>query len=400
MCALNTIEEALPDIAAGKMIIVVDNEDRENEGDLVMAAELVTREAINFMTKYGRGLICVSITREVAEKLTLSPMVEHNSAPFQTAFTISVDAKNGITTGISAYDRALTIKCLTQQDATCDMFVRPGHVFPLIAQEGGVFNREGHTEASMDLASLADLAPSGVICEILHEDGTMARLPYLYAFAQEHNLKIVSIRDLIRHKKKLPSLVHIEQTPMPTAYGMFELHLFQDIKRQTVAMALIKGEVGAKGSVLTRIHSSCMTGEIWKSQRCDCDPQLTRAMQEIEKNSSGIIIHLQQEGRGIGLLNKIRAYKLQDKGYDTVEANHQLGFKADLRDYAQAAEILTYFNINTIDLLTNNPCKIENIFKHGISVRKRIALEIKSNACNNTYLSIKKKKLGHMLSNF
>lgn len=396
---LCTIQEALHDIAAGKMIIVIDNENRENEGDLIMAAEKITPEAINFMTKHGRGLICVSITKELAQKLHLAPMVQHNSAPFQTAFTISIDVKDGATTGISAFDRALTIQTLLRPDATYDMFVAPGHIFPLIAQDGGVLQREGHTEASVDLATLAGLHPSGVICEILHEDGSMARLPDLWLFAKKHNLNIVSIQDLVRYKRSLARVRHIEQIAMPTTYGQFQLHVFQDTLHHDIIMTLVKGELDDK-PIMTRIHSSCMTGEIWCSERCDCDAQLRIAMQEIEKEGRGIIIYLQQEGRGIGFLNKIKAYQLQDKGYDTVEANGKLGFEADIREYTAAAHVLHYLKVKQVHLLTNNPRKIAGMVQNGISVVTRIPLEIKSNKSNETYLSAKKRKLGHMLSEF
>jgi 3,4-dihydroxy 2-butanone 4-phosphate synthase/GTP cyclohydrolase II len=399
MSVFSSISDALLDIAQGKMIVVVDDEDRENEGDLVMAAECITPEAVNFMAMHARGLICVSITEEIAEKFKLLPMVQKNSAHHGTAFTISIDASENITTGISAYDRWLTIKLLTQSDTTLDSFVSPGHIFPLIGKKGGVLERPGHTEASIDIAQSAGLQPMGVICEIMNEDGSMARLPELHMFAKKHNLKLINIKDLILYKKNLAChLEHVSEADMPTKYGNFRLHVFEHLSDSSVSLALIKGDLNSKDVVKVRLHSECFTGELLHSLRCDCGDQLTATMKILEDHGNGMIIYLRQEGRGIGLVNKIKSYMLQDNGYDTVEANHILGFKDDMRDYDDARAILKYFNIQEIDLITNNPMKVEKISKLGISVAHRTSLEVDKNKFNKKYLATKKNKMGHLLT--
>lgn len=396
---LHTIEQALHDIAQGKMIIVVDDENRENEGDFLMAAQYVTPEAINFMARYGRGLICTPITTTVTQKLNLSPMVVCNNAPLQTAFTVSIEAAHGVSTGISAYDRAHTISLLTREDSGPHTFVQPGHVFPLIAKDGGVLQRPGHTEAAVDFARLAGLHPSGVICEIMKDDGTMARLPDLYTFAQEHNLTLVSIKDLITYRKRNEQLVQsVSSIDLPSDYGTFKLHCFENKIDNQEALALVKGEISHDEPALVRIHSECFTGETLKSQRCDCGEQLSQALARMEEEKEGILIYLRQEGRGIGLINKIKAYALQDQGLDTVEANHQLGFQADMRDYAIGAHILKSLSVQKIKLLTNNPEKIEQLTTYGIEVVERLALETPSHIHNRAYLATKKNKLGHILS--
>lgn len=396
---LHTIEQALADIAQGKMIIVVDDENRENEGDFLMAAQHVTPEAINFMARYGRGLICAPITAATAQKLEITPMVMRNNAPLQTAFTVSIEAAEGVSTGISAHDRSRTISLLTQEASRPETFVKPGHVFPLVAKDGGVLQRPGHTEAAVDFARLAGLHPSGVICEIMKDDGTMARLPDLWNFAQEHRLTLVSIKDLIAYRKKHEQLVQqIAAIDLHSEYGTFTLHCFHSLIDQQEVVALVKGEISHDEAVLVRIHSECFTGETLKSQRCDCGEQLSLALSQIERAASGILIYLKQEGRGIGLSNKIKAYALQDQGFDTVEANHQLGFATDMRDYVLGAQVLKHFGITKIKLLTNNPEKVEQLTTYGIEIAERQALEIPPQKYNCAYLATKKYKLGHILS--
>ncbi|MDI6600162.1 MAG: bifunctional 3,4-dihydroxy-2-butanone-4-phosphate synthase/GTP cyclohydrolase II [Thermoanaerobacteraceae bacterium] len=396
---LNSIEEVIEDIRNGKMVIVVDNEDRENEGDIVAAAEMVTPDVINFMAGYGRGLICVSIPSYRARELMLSPMVQKNSDSHETAFTISVDARE-TSTGISAYERAKTIKKLVSPDAVPEDFNRPGHVFPLIARDGGVLERPGHTEASSDLARLAGLYPAGVICEIMNDDGTMARLPQLIEFAKNHNLKITSVEKLIEYRLKADNGVQMSvKTHLPTAYGDFTLVAYPDSNSSEPHIVLLMGDVSGDKArpVLTRIHSECMTGDVFGSLRCDCGSQLHRALRMIAREGRGILIYMRQEGRGIGLMNKLKAYRLQDEGYDTVDANLQLGFPPDLRDYRTAAAILKDLGINSIRLLTNNPDKISDIEKYGIHVAERVPLITGRNSINSRYLNTKREKMGHMI---
>ncbi len=394
-----TIEEALEDIRQGKMVIVVDSEDRENEGDLVMAAEKVTPQAINFMASKAKGLICVSITKERAEELELPPMVVDNTAPYKTAFTISVDAVEGTTTGISAYDRAITVKKLADPKAKAKDFARPGHIFPIIARKGGVLERTGHTEASLDLARLAGLYPAGVMCEIMNEDGTMARLPQLEEFAKKYGLKIVKIEDLVRYRMARESLVkEVAKADLPTKYGHFTIHLFKDIIHGHEYVALVKGEIKPDEPVLVRAHSQCLTGDTFGSLRCDCGQQLHRSMEMIEKEGKGVILYiLDHEGRGIGLENKIKAYALQDQGLDTVEANKKLGFKPDERDYGMGAQVLRALGVRKMRLLTNNIRKFVALAGYGLEIVERVPIEIPPNQVNKEYLKTKKEKLGHDL---
>ncbi len=394
-----SIEDALEDIRQGKMVIVVDSEDRENEGDLVMAAEKATPQAINFMASKARGLICVSITKERAEELDLPPMVVDNTAPYKTAFTISVDAVEGTTTGISAQDRAITVKKLADPKAKAKDFARPGHIFPIVARKGGVLERTGHTEASLDLARLAGLYPAGVMCEIMNEDGTMARLPQLEEFAKKYGLKIVKIEDLVRYRMARESLVReVARADLPTKYGHFTIHLFKDIIHGHEYVALVKGEIKPDEPVLVRAHSQCLTGDTFGSLRCDCGPQLHRSMEMIEKEGKGVILYiLNHEGRGIGLENKIKAYALQDQGLDTVEANKKLGFKPDERDYGMGAQVLRALGVRKMRLLTNNMRKFVALAGYGLEIVERVPIEIPPNKVNREYLKTKKEKLGHDL---
>ena len=397
---IHKIEETLEDIRQGKMVILVDDEDRENEGDLTMAAEKVTPEAINFMAKYGRGLICLSLTDERLNELRLPMMVSENTSRFQTAFTVSVDARKGVTTGISAADRATTILTAVDENAQPDDLVSPGHIFPLRARQGGVLVRTGQTEGSVDLARLAGLKPAGVICEIMKDDGTMARMPDLQVFAEEHGLKIVTIADLIKYRLNKESLVRrIVTATIPTKYGgVFTAIAYENDVDPYHHIALLKGEIGPEDTVLVRVHSQCLTGDVFGSKRCDCEEQLHTAMAMVEKEGKGVIVYMRQEGRGIGLVNKLRAYCLQDMGKDTVEANEALGFKADMRDYGIGAQILADLGLHKIRLMTNNPRKIIGLEGYGIEVVERVAIETKPHQENIEYLKAKAKKMGHLLS--
>lgn len=395
---LNSIESVLDDIKKGHPIIVIDNEDRENEGDLFIASELVTPESINFMAKEGRGLICVSITNDRSVELDLEPMERRNSSLHETNFTISVDAKENTTTGISAFDRAVTIKTLINDNTKAIDLARPGHIFPIVGKDGGVLRRAGHTEASIDLSLLAGFKPSGVICEIMADDGSMARGNELKLFSEKHNLKIVAISDLINHLRKERKLVEkVETIKLPTKVGMFDLHLYEGLFDNQTHLALTKGDFQSSESVMVRVHSECLTGDIFHSLRCDCGNQLDASIETINNNKSGIIIYLRQEGRGIGLKHKIKAYKLQEEGMDTVEANKELGFKPDLRDYGVGAQILKDLGVTKLTVLTNNPKKLIGLEGHGLEITNRIPIVIEPNDENKNYLNTKKEKLGHIL---
>jgi len=397
--SVSAIKEAIVDIKSGKMVILVDDEDRENEGDLCMAAEFVTPEAINFMARYGRGLICLSLNEDFADKLNLNPMVSDNRSRFGTAFTVSIEAKRGVTTGISAADRATTIRTAVADDVRQDDLVSPGHVFPIRAKKGGVLVRTGQTEGSVDLARLAGLKPAGVICEIMKDDGTMARMPDLEIFAKEHNVKIVTIADLIQFRMQHESLIRrAAEAIIPTSYGgIFRLIVYENDVDDMKHVALVKGDITPDDEVLVRVHSECLTGDVFGSERCDCGYQIHTAMKMVEKTGKGIIVYMHQEGRGIGLVNKIKAYELQEQGKDTVEANLTLGFKADLRDYGVGAQILADLGVHKMKLMTNNPKKIVGLDGYGITITERIPIEIKPNENNIKYLTTKKKKMGHLL---
>lgn len=397
--SLDSIESAIEDIRAGKVIIVVDDENRENEGDFICAAERVTPQIINFMARYGRGLICTPLTARRCMELNLKPMEQDNTSHHQTAFTISIDLLgHGCTTGISAYDRSTGIKKLTEPDTRATDYARPGHIFPLIAKDGGVLRRAGHTEASVDLARLAGLYPAGVLVEILNEDGSMARLPDLFQIADQHGLKIISIEDLIKYRVQKEKLVERElSVRMPTEWGDFELIAYTDKTSERTHLALKKGDWTEDEPVMVRVHSSCVTGDILGSLRCDCGPQLHAAMAQIEREGKGLVLYIQQEGRGIGLLNKLRAYKLQEQGYDTVEANLALGFSADERDYGIGAQILRDLHVSKLRLMTNNPKKRIGLIGYGLEIVENIALEIPANEHNEQYLRTKRDKLGHLL---
>ena len=395
-----TIDQAIEQIRAGKMVILVDDEDRENEGDLTMAAEAVTPEAVNFMARYGRGLICLALTPETVDALNLPMMVSNNTSPFSTGFTVSIEAKRGVTTGISAADRATTIKAAIADDATPDDLVRPGHVFPLRARRGGVIVRTGQTEGSVDLARLAGLKPAAVICEIMNDDGTMARMPSLEAFSEEHGIGICTIADLIEYRMRNESFVRkVVETTIPTAFaGDFKVTVYENDVDDYQHIALIKGDIDPEKPTLVRVHSECLTGDIFSSMRCDCGEQLHQTMKMMEEEGSGVLLYVRQEGRGIGLVNKLKAYVLQDQGYDTVEANEKLGFKADLRDYGIGAQVLASLGVQKMRLITNNPKKIVGLEGYGISVVEQVPIKTSPNRFNQCYLECKQLKMGHYLS--
>jgi 3,4-dihydroxy 2-butanone 4-phosphate synthase/GTP cyclohydrolase II len=395
-----TIEQAIQDIKDGKMVILVDDKDRENEGDLCMAAESVTPESINFMATYGRGLICLAMTADKCDSLDLPPMVDNNTSPFGTGFTVSIEARCGVSTGISAHDRATTILTAVAGDCQPRDLVRPGHIFPLRAKGGGVIVRAGQTEGSVDLARLAEVTPAGVICEVMDEDGTMARMPALEKFSEKHGVGICTIEDLIEYRMRTESFVRRSaETVIPTSIGgEFKAIVYENDVDNLLHIAMVKGEIDSEKPVLVRVHSECLTGDIFGSLRCDCGPQLYRALQMIEEEQSGVLLYIRQEGRGIGLVNKIKAYALQDQGLDTVEANEKLGFNPDMRNYGIGAQILVDLGVRRMRLMTNNPKKMVGLDGYGLSIVEQVPIEVPPNEHNRCYLECKKLKMGHMLN--
>jgi 3,4-dihydroxy 2-butanone 4-phosphate synthase/GTP cyclohydrolase II len=396
----STIEEAIADIQQGKMIVIVDDEDRENEGDLMVAAEMATPELINFMAKFGRGLICLTLTESRTRELGLSMMVDDNESAFETPFTVSIDARNGISTGISAADRAHTIKVAIDPESSRGDLVKPGHIFPLRAKNGGVLVRMGQTEASVDIARIAGLQPYGVICEIMNDDGTMARVSHLTEFIKEHDLKMITTKDLAEYRLKKEALVEeVTSTILPTQSGEFRSVVFKNVLNDQAHIALVKGEIQADEPTLVRVHSQCLTGDVFGSYRCDCGEQLKKSMEMIDQEGKGVLLYLYQEGRGIGIVNKMKAYALQDKGKDTVQANEELGFKPDLRDYGIGAQILRKLGLGKIRIMTNNPRKIVGLEGYGLEMVERVSIEVQAKKDNIKYLRTKQEKMGHMFSN-
>ncbi len=396
----STIEEAIEEVRQGRMIVIVDDEDRENEGDLMIASEMVTPEAINFMAKYGRGLVCLTLTEERTRELGLPMMVEENKSRFGTPFTVSIDAREGVTTGISAADRAQTVRVAMDPETKPRDLVMPGHIFPLRAREGGVLVRAGQTEGSVDIARMAGLIPSGVICEIMNEDGTMARVPELGEFIKKHDLKMITIKDMMAYRLSQETLVEkVATTPLPTEFGEFTAVAFRNVLNEQIHVCLVKGDVDPEVPTLVRVHSQCLTGDVFGSFRCDCGEQLSHSLEMIEKEGRGVLLYLYQEGRGIGLLNKLKAYELQDFGHDTVQANEALGFKADLRDYGIGAQILHELGLGKIRIMSNNPRKIVGLEAYGLEMTERVPIEVSPKKQNLQYLKTKQAKMGHLIRN-